>query len=59
MKLIPGNLLNQDKKGFQWKIELFDQTKLNFKFEFTNPEYISLGDPDRMKITFKKTEAWL
>ena len=38
---------------------LFDQTKLNIKFVFTNPEYISLGDPDRMKITFTKTEAWM
>ena len=59
MKLIPGNLINQDKKGFKWKIEEFDQTRLMLKFEFINPEYISLGDPDTMKITLKKTEAWL
>ena len=60
VKLIPGSLENLDKKGFTWELIAYDELKLELRFTFEHPKFISAGrEPDTLKFTFKNTQAWI
>ena len=51
-EIVPGIEFDEyiDKKGFTWKLQKYSEDEFELKFEFENPEYISVGSLDTMKI---------
>ena len=59
-ELIPGTPENLDKKGFTWELVTYNNEKIELKFTFEHPKFISAsGEPDTMKISFNHTSAWM
>ena len=58
-ELVPGIDNYLDKKGFSWEVVSYNDIKIGLKFTYDHPEYISVGKPDTMKISFYNTEAWV
>mgnify|MGYP000344822846 FL=1 len=58
-QLIPGTDNYLDKKTYQWSVESFGGSKFQLKFKYDFPEYISVGQPDTMKITFNHSDTWI
>jgi len=56
---VPGSENYIDKKTYKWEIVTYNDNELMMKFTYDYPEYISVGQPDTMKITFSNTEAWI
>ena len=46
-------------QGFSWKVVSYNDNKIDLKFTYDHPKYISVGKPDTMKISFYNTEAWV
>ena len=60
VELIPASSRNLAYKTFYWTLEQIDQTRMNFKFYFDFPEYISQdGSPDSMMIKFLNNPLYL
>ena len=51
-EIVPGIEFDEyiDKKGFTWQLQKYAEDAFELKFEFENPEYISVGSLDTMKI---------
>ena len=59
MRLIPEDIINQEKKSFTWSFSKFDEKGLMIDIAFDYPEFISIQYNDRMNITFRNTNYWL
>ena len=57
VELVPGQEADLDKKGLSWKLSEFDDDNLKLQIQFENPEYISMGKLDYLKITFHHTKV--
>ena len=56
---MPGNDLYTKKKDFEWELYIYEETKLGIRFKFDNPEYISVGETDTMRVEFNNTEVYV
>ena len=59
LQLIPGNDIYPDKKGFEWQLKSYSEKSMEYKVTFEHPNYISVGDPDTLKVVFNNTSTYL
>ena len=59
LQLIPGNDMYTDKKGFKWQLKSYSEKSMDYKVTFEHPNYISVGDPDTLKVVFNNTSSYL
>lgn len=59
VELVPGSDNYLDMKGFTWQLASYKETSISLKFTFEHPEYISVGKPDTIKVTYSNAEAWI
>ena len=59
VELVPGNELYLDKKGFTWRLVKYSESNMGIQIYFENPEYISFGKVDTLKITFSNSAKFL
>ena len=58
--LIPDSQRDIEKKNFAWTVEFVGEDSIEFKFDFENPDYISMGDrADYISIKFLNTPLFL
>ena len=51
-ELIPGQEYLAENKTFEWKLQEFTQDNMKVKFEFDQPEIISIDMFDSVKVSF-------
>lgn len=59
IELVPGSEFYPDKKTFDWHVTSYDKTSVILKIDFADPEYISSGGVDTLKLKIANTEAWM
>ena len=59
MELVPGTLIDLDKKDFDWQLTEYTSNEIIIQILFSKPEAISYDKPDTMIITFMNTPFYM
>ena len=55
-EIVPGSPDNFEKKAYDWQVGSFNEKGIEIKFNFENPEYISFGEADTMRLTYNNMD---